>query len=196
MHLLRCFIVLFLPTSAVAQTSLPIITDADPAALRRQVREVCTALKARGMSAPDVAGDATPADVQKLLDPLCLVAVTINPESRVKAARGPARAELQTGRASVLLVKVHNDAGITHALTVTGPQLRGDGGWLDAQVQTVPAARRALSGQKLEYLLLVLTPHEAGKREATLQFDAGQGTQDLGYRAEVPVLFAVVKRAN
>jgi hypothetical protein len=36
-----------------------------------------------------------------------------------------------------------------------------------------------------------LTPAQSGKREATLAFDAGQGTQDLGFRAEVPVLFTV-----
>src|SRR5690349_10674081 len=32
--------------------------------------------------------------VQKLLDPLCLLSVEINPESRVKVARGTAAAEL------------------------------------------------------------------------------------------------------
>ena len=32
---------------------------------------------------------------------------------------------------------------------------------------------------------------EAGRREATIAFDVGQGTQDLGFRAEVPVLFTV-----
>ena len=31
----------------------------------------------------------------------------------------------------------------------------------------------------------------AGKREATVGFDIGQGTQDLGFRAEVPILFTV-----
>jgi hypothetical protein len=42
-------------------------------------------------------------------------------------------------------------------------------------------------------VLLRLKALEAGKREATLKFDAGQGTQDLGFRAEVPVLFTVRK---
>jgi hypothetical protein len=37
----------------------------------------------------------------------------------------------------------------------------------------------------------MLTALEAGKREATLNFDVGQGTQDLGFRAEVPILFHV-----
>jgi hypothetical protein len=41
---------------------------------------------------------------------------------------------------------------------------------------------------------LRLTARESGKREATLKFDAGQGTQDLGFRAEVPLLFRVAPR--
>src|SRR5262249_45925301 len=32
---------------------------------------------------------------------------------------------------------------------------------------------------------------EAGKREATIGFDVGQGTQDLGFRGEAPVLFDI-----
>ena len=33
--------------------------------------------------------------------------------------------------------------------------------------------------------------NEAGQREATLSFDVGQGSQDLGFRSEIPVLFNV-----
>src|SRR5262249_51702278 len=33
---------------------------------------------------------------------------------------------------------------------------------------------------------------EAGKREVVLGFDVGQGTQDLGFRAEVPILFTIL----
>ena len=32
---------------------------------------------------------------------------------------------------------------------------------------------------------------QAGKREAVISFDVGQGTQDLGFRSEVPVLFDI-----
>ena len=46
----------------------------------------------------------------------------------------------------------------------------------------------------MEYLLLRLQAHEWGKREATLIFDVGQGTQDLGFRAEVPILFAIKEK--
>jgi hypothetical protein len=133
--------------------------------------------------------------VQKTLDPHCLLAVSINPESRVKAARGPAVVELRQDRATVVLIKVHNDAGVTHPLAVTGPHLReegqpAEGRWLSAAVIATPPDRK-LSGQRLEYVLLRLTPHEAGKREATFKFDVGQGSQDLGFRAEVPMLFKV-----
>ena len=48
-----------------------------------------------------------------------------------------------------------------------------------------------LSGLRVEYALALIYSSEAGKREATIGFDVGQGTQDLGFRGEVPVLFDV-----
>jgi hypothetical protein len=137
--------------------------------------------------------------VQKLLDAHCLVGVTINPQSRVKAARGPRRAELVRDRAVYLLVKVHNDGGVTHALAATSPQKVAPGRkdrnrWLDlAVIDTKPFAKQ-LSGGKVEYRVLALTARQTGKREATLAFDVGQGSQDLGFRAEVPILFTVRPR--
>jgi hypothetical protein len=44
---------------------------------------------------------------------------------------------------------------------------------------------------RIEYAIALITSSEAGKREVTLAFDVGQGTQDLGFRAEVPVLFDI-----
>jgi hypothetical protein len=48
---------------------------------------------------------------------------------------------------------------------------------------------RTLSGLELAYRIVRLFSHNAGRREASLAFDAGQGTQDLGFRNEVPILF-------
>ena len=48
-----------------------------------------------------------------------------------------------------------------------------------------------LSGLKVEYALAMIYSSEAGRREATIGFDVGQGTQDLGFRGEVPVLFNI-----
>jgi hypothetical protein len=143
--------------------------------------------------------EAASAAVQKLLDPHCLLGVSINAESRVKVERGPAAATLVEGRPAVVLVKVHNEGGVTHALAVSGPQLRtadtrAEGRWLEAAVVNDAPFGRRLSGRRLEYRVLRLTAHEGGKREATLQFDVGQGTQDLGFRGEVPVLFTVRTR--
>lgn len=129
--------------------------------------------------------DAALEKLQDLLDPLCLVGVHINPESRVKAARGPLSGDLTVGRPRVVLVKVQNDGGITAPLNVVV-----EGGWLEAAAAPAPLTTK-LTGAKLEYVALLLTAREAGKREATLKFDAGQGTQDLGFRAEVPILFRV-----
>src|SRR5262249_32815871 len=122
--------------------------------------------------------------------------VHINAESRVKAARGPAAAVLVRDRPTLVLVKVHNEAGVTHPLAVDGPQLlrtgrKGPGRWLEAVVLSPAPLPNALAGRTLEYRILRLTARQAGKREATLRFDVGQGTQDLGFRAEVPILFRV-----
>jgi hypothetical protein len=137
------------------------------------------------------------AAIQKLLDRHCLVGVHINPESRVKAARGELRAELVHDRAKLVLVKVHNEAGVTHALSVSSDQAivpgkKGADRWLEASIVNASPFTRTLNGARLEYRVLRLTARQAGKREATLVFDAGQGTQDLGFRAEVPILFTVV----
>ena len=48
-----------------------------------------------------------------------------------------------------------------------------------------------LSGLQVEYAIALIYSSEAGRREATISFDVGQGTQDLGFRAEDAVLFNV-----
>ncbi len=195
-----------LGAAAEAQTAFLQADQANREALRRNCRQALDALaKARSPLPPETErklqdllrannrdADTFTAEVQKLLDPYCLVGVSINPESRVKLVRGPAPAELRQGRMSAVLIKVVNEAGTTPALKVSGPQVRGPdqddaGRWLEARLVT----QSPLDGNRLDYAVLLLRPHEAGKREATLKLDVGQGTQDLGFRAEVPVLFTV-----
>jgi hypothetical protein len=206
-------LVSLLAVPARAQRALPLVEGAEWEPLREHCRQVLKGLG--GLKAPlppqttgalesrlerepeDPAAAA--AAVQKLLDPHCLIGVSINAESRVKAVRGPRDAELRLGRETVVLVKVHNEGGITSALRVSGRQLvagasKQEGRWLEAAVATEAPFGGKLSGQRLEYRVLRLRPREAGKREATFQFDVGQGTQDLGFRAEVPILFTVRTR--
>src|SRR5262245_56802075 len=106
---------LLLPLVALApargQSPLPRVEGAEWKPVREQCRRLLPALRADGRVPPEVgkrlaalleaeAGDGERAlgDLQELLDPLCLVGVSLNPESRVKAARGPAPAELIRGR--------------------------------------------------------------------------------------------------
>jgi hypothetical protein len=141
--------------------------------------------------------EATANTIEELLDPYCLLVVTINPESRVKAARGAAPARLHLHKEEIALIKVINEAGVTHALQITGPELLPKDGraderrWLTLVAHGEAPLRRALNGHRVEYRLVGLTPHQSGKREAILKFDVGQGTQDLGFRGEVPILFVV-----
>src|SRR6478736_5994188 len=59
--------------------------------------------------------------IQAVLDPLCLVGVNINPESRVKVAPGQAAPKLLQQGHRIFLVKVHNEGGVTAQLRVSSP---------------------------------------------------------------------------
>ena len=48
-----------------------------------------------------------------------------------------------------------------------------------------------LRGREVEYRRMRITCTKAGRRELTIAFEAGQGTQDIGFRGETPVLFDV-----
>jgi hypothetical protein len=152
--------------------------------------------------------------IQKILDTYCLIGVNINPESRVKVAQGPAAAELMEQGWRTFLVKVHNEAGVTAELQAVSPQaksafeggwynsvsdryFRGKSGspshpadlWLDLQMFDRQPLKKELSGLALEYRILQLHSRDSGRREAKLMFNVGQGTQDLGFRNEVDILF-------
>ena len=136
--------------------------------------------------------------VQQILDPHCLLGVNINPEMRVKVARGPAAAELDEQGWRVFLVKVANESGTTAALKAESPNAQRlfnspaadvPHRWLDLAMFDAQPLSPTLSGLELEYRIIQLYSRDAGRREAKLLFNVGQGTQDLGYRNEVDVLF-------
>jgi hypothetical protein len=147
--------------------------------------------------------------IQRALDPLCLVGVTINPESRVKVQPGGAPKELMEQGWRVFLVKVHNQAGVTAPLRCSSPNAAPMQDtwvneaepkqsispslvvqrWLDIGMFTKPPLNERLSGLTLEYCIVELFSRDRGKREAKLAFDVGQGTQELGFRSEVNLLF-------
>ena len=144
------------------------------------------------------------AKIQQILDPLTLVNININPEARVKAARGKAEASIQQHAYTPFLVKVVNEAKVTSSLKVSSPQMgpvySGGGAgkvpgakdkFFHGEVFTAPPLMPTLSGLKVEYSILLVYSSEAGMREVNLSFDVGQGTQDLGFRSEVPLLFKI-----
>jgi len=153
------------------------------------------------------------ADIQNALDPLCLAIITINAESRVKVAEGPVKKELMQQGWRAFLIKVHNEAGINPVLQVESPNAlpvyqQGKGSreeprtkeklvnpedvpdrFLDMTMVQREPLKEKLSGLLVEYRILLLYSRDAGDREATLSFNIGAGTQDLGFRSEVPILF-------
>ena len=155
--------------------------------------------------------------IQEILDRHCLLDVHINPESRVRVAQGPARPELVEQGWRTFLVKVSNEAGVTAPLRITSPQAlrvfsRGPRGfsmdsrpaqtisardvadrWLDLQSFDKPPLTPALSGLAVEYRIVQLYSRDAGQREASLAVDVGQGTQDIGFRNDAPILFRAVR---
>lgn len=156
----------------------------------------------------DDAGEAV-RQIQETLDPLCLATVSINPESRVKSSQGAGSARLVQQGWTVFLVKVVNEAGITAPLVATSPNAAKIVGpssgspepppglsdaevadrWADIRMFNDRPMTPTLSGLGVEYRLLQVFSRDAGKREARISFGAGQGTQDLGFRSDIDILF-------
>lgn len=156
----------------------------------------------KAIALPDAAESA--AKIQEAFDARTLFVVTINPEMRVKAVQGPAKAELVEQGWRLFLVKVINEAGTTAPLAVTSPQaarsfnvsshtpdseLSNRERWLDFELYDKPPMRGTLSGAKVDYALISVYSRDAGKLEGRFTFDVGQGTQDLGFRSDCDVLF-------
>jgi len=192
--------------------NLPLVRDVDHQPLIAQVNRVVAAmdylgaplsaankqaLEAAFQLGPSRAAEAVEG-IQRVLDRSCLVGVNINPESRVKVVRGPAKPELVQHGWRQFLVKVHNEAGTSGALRGTSPQAQPLPGsdpeeisdrWLDLMMFDRQPLTDTLSGLALEYRIVQLYSRDAGDRDAALGFNVGQGTQDIGFRNEVPILF-------
>ena len=199
-------VIALLPIAAADE--LPIVTTVEHQPLSAQVVRVMDTLDLVGEPLPPgeaaelrrLAAGPTKAveQIQKILDRHCLAGVHINPESRVKVQQGPAKPELIEQGWRTFLVKVQNEAGITPVLVVESPnagRLAGtnegqiDRRFLDIQMYDKQPMRPRLSGLEVEYRVLQLFSRDAGKREAKLSFNVGQGTQDLGFRSDIDILF-------
>lgn len=147
--------------------------------------------------------------IQQVLDRYAIAVVDINAESRVKVAAGPGEPNLVQGGFRTFLVKVINGAGVTAQLVGESPNAepvyrRSTASpepeasisasdvtqrWLEMLMFDGRPLRPGLSGLALEYRIVQLLARDAGQREARLSFHVGQGTQDIGFRNAVPILF-------
>lgn len=150
--------------------------------------------------------------LEKILDRHALAIVEINPESRVKVEQGQAKPELVEGGTRLFLVKVVNQANVTAPLAVESPNsgnvyIKSTGSpepplkltpadaknkWADISLYQKPPMPKRLSGLPLEYCILAIESRDRGQREADIGFNVGQGTQDIGYRNAIPVVFTAL----
>ena len=64
--------------------------------------------------------------------------------------------------------------------------------WLEIIMFDKQPLEPKLSGLALEYRVIQLYSRDRGRREAQIGFNVGQGSQDIGFRNDVPVLFNCV----
>lgn len=205
-----CLLLLMLVSNVLTAAELPLVDGVDAQPLIAQTRRLSEALDYLGNPLPEKVKAALETaaketdtakavqSIQQALDPMCLLGVDINPEARVKVAQGSAAPALVEQGWRMFLVKVHNEAGVTAELKVSSPQgikLANSprdqiaDRWLDLQMYGNQPLVKTLGGLKLEYRIIQLFSRDAGKREAKIAFNVGQGTQDLGFRDAADVLF-------
>lgn len=153
--------------------------------------------------------------LETALAPHVLATVEINPEARVKVARGEAVADLAQGGTRAFLVKVINLAHVTSPLRVSSPNAAATvesyrvrpsatpittsdirDRWTQLNFFRKPPLQERLSGLEIEYVILEVFSRDAGQRAAILGFDVGQGTQDIGFRNDISILFNATPTRN
>lgn len=143
----------------------------------------------------DNARDNTSAQEDEKRQPEVLIAVSISPEARVKASPESAVRVLQQGEWTEFDVKIENTAGITSPLVIESEQWMHDESdrsrsrWMRIEWE----GEKPLSGALNETRRLRIWSRDHGVRSAVLNFNAGQGTQDLGFRSDVMLSFRVSK---
>ncbi len=215
MHRRAALTVLITTCCAAAQTSVPL----QPLAQHVRRLEDAMNYLGQPFPAADVAAinaaianpdeNAAVAGLEKILDKYALAIVEINAESRVKVEPGPAKPELVEGGTRLFLVKVINQANVTAPLRVESPNsgdvyIPSTGNpepkieltpqkaaerWAEISIFDKPPMNRRLSGFALDYRILEIYSRDSGQRSAQISFNVGQGSQDIGFRNDILVLF-------
>src|SRR5205807_3848907 len=166
-------LVAFVPGRARAQQ--PVDVEGQP--LAANITRLLKALDFLGNPLPAdttkalsaAAADKDAVRIQKALDPQVLAVVTLNPEARVKVARGPAKVTLQQSGYVPVIVKVVNDSTVMKSLRISSPHAGPiySGGFagdklkdkvsknnsIDVEMATKPQMTETLSGVKVEYAI-------------------------------------------
>ena len=151
--------------------------------------------------------------IQELLDPYCLFGIEINPEARVKVVEGSATPELIQGGWRSYLVKIYNQAAVTAALAVNSPNSEPtlfrstfapsvkdenllspgqvEDRFLELVMYNKRSMKRKLSGLKLEFAIVQIYTKSTNQKEAKIGSNIGPGTQDIGFRNTVDILFKI-----
>lgn len=142
--------------------------------------------------------------LQRILNAYTLVDVQISPEARVKLHQGEAKPLLREQGWRAFLVRVHNEPRVTARLDVdsknSGETMDfGREGvisaedvrerWLKVEMVDRKPLNPTLSGLALEYRIVTIFSRDAGDREGHIAFNIGQGTQDIGFRNDLNILF-------
>src|SRR3954470_14907958 len=115
---------------AARAADIPVVGDVEGQPLAANASRVLTALDTLGAPLPEdvtkalkkAIDDKDAKAVQELLDKHVLFAVTINPEARLKVAKGPGSTALQQSGWTPVLVKVMNDSTVKKQLKIMSPQ--------------------------------------------------------------------------
>src|SRR5215469_17328849 len=111
-----------------------------------------------------------------------------------------------------ILVKVLNHAGVTAKLEAQSPNalpvlVQSDGSpepprkvapedvrdrWMDLELYDKNPMSPRLSGLPLEYRIVTIYSRDSGQRSAEISFNVGQGTQDIGFRNDIAVVFTAL----
>lgn len=129
---------------------------------------------------------------RKLLEPMTLFRININPESRVKLFLVNPPKVLIKDRTSRFLLEVENLAGVEAPLRLVAMDQTQNpptvASWCDIRILDNMMSGSLMSGAETEWKLVEIRMREAGTREVRIEADAGQGTQDLGFRAATDLL--------
>ena len=139
-------------------------------------------------------------ELNTAIDPMTLIDVSINPESRVKISSTNSKITLAQNESRFFVIRIDNTAGITATLNLSPIDLATDpptlAKWCTIEVVNDLIFSNHFSGKKQEYKLIKITPKFAGLKEIRISGDAGQGTQDLGFRATADLLLEVNSKEN